>query len=76
MVRAYYKRLTSTDPQVVSPAAKSWAIWEGATVRASAEHDAERPFGLGWAWQNLKQYDNAVNVYTQVTANTATELTT
>jgi hypothetical protein len=26
------------------------AVCEGATVRASAEHDAERPFGLGWAW--------------------------
>jgi hypothetical protein len=23
----------------------------GAVVRASAEHDAERPFGLGWAWR-------------------------
>ena len=28
------------------------AICEGATVRASAEHDAERPFGLGWAWRS------------------------
>jgi hypothetical protein len=27
------------------------AICEGATVRASAEHDAERPFGLAWAWR-------------------------
>ena len=27
------------------------AICEGATVRASAEHDAERPFGLGMAWR-------------------------
>jgi hypothetical protein len=27
------------------------AVCEGATVRASAEHDAERQFGLGWAWQ-------------------------
>jgi hypothetical protein len=27
------------------------AICEGATVRASAEHDAERPFGLGLAWR-------------------------
>jgi TolA-binding protein len=34
----------------------------------------EARYGLGWAWQNLKQYDNAVNVYSQVTANTATEL--
>ena len=27
------------------------AVCEGAVVRAAAEHDAERPFGLGWAWQ-------------------------
>jgi hypothetical protein len=27
------------------------AICEGALVRASAEHDAERPFGLGIAWR-------------------------
>ena len=27
------------------------AVCEGATVRASAEHDAERPFGLGIAWR-------------------------
>ena len=26
------------------------AVCEGATIRASAEHDAERPFGLGVAW--------------------------
>jgi proline iminopeptidase len=31
MVRAYYKRLTSDDPQVVRQAAKTWSIWEGAT---------------------------------------------
>lgn len=28
------------------------AICEGATVRASAEHDADRQFGLGWAWRS------------------------
>ena len=28
------------------------AVCEGATVRASAEHDAERPFRLGWAWRS------------------------
>jgi hypothetical protein len=27
------------------------AVCEGATVRAAAEHDAERPWGLGWAWR-------------------------
>jgi proline iminopeptidase len=30
MVRAYYKLLTSTDPQVVRKAAKTWSVWEGA----------------------------------------------
>src|SRR5947208_12258962 len=28
------------------------AVCEGATVRASAEHDAERQFGLRWAWRS------------------------
>lgn len=28
------------------------AICEGATIRASAEHDAERQFSLGWAWRS------------------------
>jgi len=27
------------------------AICEGATIRASAEHDAERPWGLGMSWR-------------------------
>ena len=27
------------------------AVCHGATVRAAAEHDAERPWGLGWAWR-------------------------
>jgi TolA-binding protein len=34
----------------------------------------EARYGMGWAWQNLKQYDNAVNAYTQVANDTATEL--
>ncbi len=34
----------------------------------------EARYGMGWAWQNLKQYDNAVNAYNQVAANTATEI--
>lgn len=28
------------------------AVCQGATVRAAAEHDAERPFGLAWAWRS------------------------
>jgi proline iminopeptidase len=31
MVRAYYKRLTSTDAAVRSEAARAWSIWEGRT---------------------------------------------
>lgn len=31
MIRAYYKRLTSDDPQVMRQASKTWSIWEGAT---------------------------------------------
>ncbi len=34
----------------------------------------EARYGLAWAYQNLGQYDNAVNVYAQVAANVATEL--
>jgi len=35
-------------------------------------HDAR--YGMGWAWQNQKQFDNAVNVYGQVAAGTTTEI--
>ncbi len=28
------------------------AICQGATIRAAAEHDAERQFGLAWAWRS------------------------
>jgi proline iminopeptidase len=31
MVGAYYRRLTSTDPQVLRKAAQAWSVWEGAT---------------------------------------------
>ena len=34
----------------------------------------EARYGIGWAWQNQKQHDNAVNAYTQVTTGTATEI--
>jgi TolA-binding protein len=33
----------------------------------------EARYGIGWAWQQQKQYDQAVNVYNQVTANTLSE---
>jgi TolA-binding protein len=34
----------------------------------------EARYGMAWAFQNKAEYDNAVNVYTQVTAATATEI--
>jgi TolA-binding protein len=34
----------------------------------------EARYGIGWAWQQQKNYDQAVNVYTQVTAGTLTEV--
>jgi cellulose synthase operon protein C len=35
-------------------------------------HDAR--YGIGWSWQNQKQYDNAANVYAQVASATLTEI--
>ncbi|MGH7173975.1 MAG: tetratricopeptide repeat protein, partial [Gemmataceae bacterium] len=34
----------------------------------------EARYGIGWAYQNLNQYDNAVNAYNQLINNVATEL--
>jgi len=34
----------------------------------------EGRYGMGWAWQQQKNYDQAVNVYSQVVARTAQEL--
>src|SRR5580698_2152768 len=31
MIRAYYRRLTSTDHTVLTEAAAAWSVWEGAT---------------------------------------------
>jgi len=33
----------------------------------------EARYGVGWAWQNQNQFDNACNVYTEVTRRTAGE---
>ena len=35
---------------------------------------SEARYGVAWAWQNLKQYDNAANTYQQVINETATEV--
>lgn len=39
MMSAYYKRLTSPDPQVLRRASVAWSVWEGATshLRTNAE---------------------------------------
>jgi len=34
----------------------------------------EARYGIAWAWQNQKQFDQAVNVYLQVVGRTATEV--
>jgi TolA-binding protein len=34
----------------------------------------EARYGIGWAWQNQKQYDQAVNAYNQVISATAAEI--
>ena len=43
MIRAYYSRLTSKDPQVLRRASRAWAVWEGATsfLRLNPEYVAK-----------------------------------
>jgi proline iminopeptidase len=43
MIRAYYQRLTSDDPQVLKRASKAWSLWEGATsfLRMNPEYVAK-----------------------------------
>lgn len=33
IVAAYYKRLTSEDPEVRAEAARAWSVWEGSTSK-------------------------------------------
>ena len=42
MVAAYYKMLTSSDPEAVALAARQWSLWEGRGLRLipDAEHIA------------------------------------
>ncbi len=56
--------------------------WEPArqTLEALCQRFPQSPwvedafYGIGWAWQNLKQPDNAVAAYTQVTRRTVAEV--
>jgi proline iminopeptidase len=43
-VSAYYKRLTSADPEVRLAAAKAWSKWEAATSRLFVSEDAVEEF--------------------------------
>jgi len=45
MMGAYYQRLTSQDPKVLSQAAKAWSIWEGATSYLRVNPDYVAKFG-------------------------------
>ncbi len=54
MMSAYYRRLTSDDPQVQAKAARAWSIWEGATsfLHPNEEHIAssgEDAFAIAFA---------------------------
>ncbi|MFV0298931.1 MAG: prolyl aminopeptidase [Hyphomicrobiaceae bacterium] len=44
MIRAYYKRLTSTDPRTQLQAARSWSAWEGSTLALLQDADRIRHF--------------------------------
>ncbi|MAV91312.1 MAG: prolyl aminopeptidase [Bdellovibrionaceae bacterium] len=54
LVMAYYKRLTSEDPQVRNEAARAWSVWEASTSRLSPDlsliqdHDEDH-FALAFA---------------------------
>src|SRR6201996_4931268 len=39
MIRAYYRRLTSTDPKVLREAATAWSVWEGSTSHLRQDPD-------------------------------------
>jgi proline iminopeptidase len=45
LVTAYYKRLTSDDPQIRSVAAQAWSIWEGSTSKLLVDPDIRSRFG-------------------------------
>lgn len=45
MVKAYYQRLTSSDPKVRLAAAKTWSIWEGSTSKLIPETEFIDDYG-------------------------------
>ena len=54
LITAYYKRLTSSQPDIVRKAAQAWAIWEGSTSKLIQdkeliEHHGEDSFAQAFA---------------------------
>jgi proline iminopeptidase len=45
LMAAYYKRLTSDDPEVRLTAARAWSIWEGSTSKLMVDPQAKANFG-------------------------------
>lgn len=45
LVSAYYRRLTSSDPDIRQTAARAWAIWEGSTSKLIPDPNAASQFG-------------------------------
>jgi proline iminopeptidase len=47
MMKAYYKRLTSTNKRVRLAAARAWSIWEGSTSKLFVDQQLVKKFGGG-----------------------------
>ncbi|MFB0516381.1 MAG: prolyl aminopeptidase [Candidatus Neomarinimicrobiota bacterium] len=45
LLRAYYRRLTSEDPQVRLEAARAWSVWEGSTSKLYFDESLAARFG-------------------------------
>jgi proline iminopeptidase len=45
MVTAYYRRLTSEDPEVRLQAARAWSVWEGSTSKLFQDENLIEEFG-------------------------------
>src|SRR5262245_58416349 len=45
LMPAYYRRLTSDDPEVPLPAARAWSVWEGSTSKLRPDANLIERFG-------------------------------
>jgi proline iminopeptidase len=48
LLSAYYRRLTSDDPEVRLPAARAWSVWEARTSRLLVSEELIRRHDDGW----------------------------